>query len=172
MSKKKNEEAVEVTQEEEVVDETLEVVDEVEQLKQTLEEKEDELLRARAEMANMHKRFATERQALQKYRSQDLATKILPSLDNIGRALALPELPESVAKGLKMVEDSLLNALKEAGVEEIAAENQAFDPNLHQAVQTTEKSDGQESDTIVQVLQKGYQLQDRVLRPSMVVVAQ
>jgi molecular chaperone GrpE len=170
---KQDEEVIKQQEEEEIVTEEVpEEVDELTQLKQELTNKEDELLRARAEMANMHKRFATERQALQKYRSQDLASKILPSLDNIERALALPELSEAVAKGLQMIQESLINALKEEGIEEIPAENATFDPNLHQAVQTVEKTDDQASDTIVQVLQKGYKLQDRVLRPSMVIVTQ
>lgn len=174
MSHKKEKEEKSVVDEpnEEIVEETVEEVDELTQLKQEIENKDDELLRARAEMANMHKRFASERQSLQKYRSQDLGTKILPSLDNLERALALPEISESVAKGLEMIQESLLNAFKEEGIEEIPAENQPFDPNLHQAVQTVEKSEEQESDTVVQVLQKGYKLQDRILRPSMVIVAQ
>jgi molecular chaperone GrpE len=156
-------------------EEVVETVDELTQLKQEIESKEDELLRARAEMSNMHKRFASERQTLQKYRSQDLATKILPSLDNLERALqseVADEAGESLKKGILMVQESLLHALQEEGVELIEAENAAFDPNLHHAVQTVDASDEHPADTVVQVLQKGYKLQDRVLRPSMVVVAQ
>ncbi|MBS7576218.1 MULTISPECIES: nucleotide exchange factor GrpE [unclassified Enterococcus] len=156
-------------------EEAVETVDELTQLKQEIESKEDELLRARAEMSNMHKRFAGERQTLQKYRSQDLATKILPSLDNLERALqseVTDEAGESLKKGILMVQESLLHALQEEGVELIEAENADFDPNLHHAVQTVAASDEQPTDTVVQVLQKGYKLHDRVLRPSMVVVAQ
>lgn len=179
MSKKKDKEKAE-KQKTEAVDEaevknSEETVDELTQLKQEIESKEDELLRARAEMSNMHKRFASERQTLQKYRSQDLATKILPSLDNLERALqseVSDEAGESLKKGILMVQESLLHALQEEGVELIEAENAAFDPNLHHAVQTVEASDEYPADTVVQVLQKGYKLQDRVLRPSMVVVAQ
>ena len=61
---------------------------------------------------------------------------------------------------------------KEEGIEEIPAMGETFDPNLHQAVQTVPASEETPADTIVEVLQKGYKLQDRVLRPSMVIVAQ
>ena len=68
--------------------------------------------------------------------------------------------------------ESLRQALKEEGIEEIPAEGAMFDPNLHQAVQTVPASDETPADTIVTVLQKGYKLHDRVLRASMVIVAQ
>jgi len=78
----------------------------------------------------------------------------------------------NLKKGVEMVLDSLRHSLKEEGIEEIPAMGESFDPNLHQAVQTMPASEEHPSDTIVEVLQKGYQLQDRVLRPSMVIVAQ
>lgn len=71
-----------------------------------------------------------------------------------------------------MVHDHLDEALTGNSVTEIEALGQKFDPTLHQAVQTVPAEDGQESDTVVQVLQAGYQLKDRVLRPAMVMVAQ
>jgi molecular chaperone GrpE len=71
-----------------------------------------------------------------------------------------------------MVQTDLLKALKENHVAEIEAEGQAFDPNMHQAVQTVPADDDHPADTVVQVLQKGYILKDRVLRPAMVIVAQ
>ena len=79
---------------------------------------------------------------------------------------------ESLKKGISMVLESITVALKEEGIEEIPAMGETFDPNLHQAVQTVPASEETPADTIVEVLQKGYKLQDRVLRPSMVIVAQ
>lgn len=150
-------------------------VSEVDQLKVQLEESEDQLLRARAEMANITKRNRSERELLQRYRSQDLATKLLPSVDNLERALAAEVAHEDAAslkKGVEMVLESLRNALREEGVEEIPAVGEKFDPNFHQAVQTIPAGEDYEADTVVDVLQKGYKLHDRVLRASMVIVAQ
>lgn len=179
MSKKKNEEMEDnvenpSTENEELLEE-VETLTEVEQLRAELSEMEDKFLRARAEIANMNNRNRTERETLQKYRSQDLGKKLLTSIDNLDRALAIEvndEQGASLKKGIEMVLESLRYALKEEGIEEIAAAGEAFDPNLHQAVQTIPASDDVKADTIVEVLQKGYKLHDRVLRPSMVIVAQ
>ena len=78
----------------------------------------------------------------------------------------------NLKKGVEMVLESLRQALKEEGIEEIPAEGETFDPNLHQAVQTVPATEDVPADTIVTVLQKGYKLHDRVLRASMVIVAQ
>ena len=83
-------------------------------------------------MQNIQRRAKEERQQLQKYRSQDLAKAILPSLDNIERALAVEGLTDDVKKGLEMIQESLINGLKEEGIEEIAADGE-FDHNFHMA---------------------------------------
>ena len=132
------------------------------------EDFENKYLRAHAEMQNIQRRANEERQQLQKYRSQDLAKAILPSLDNLERALAVEGLTDDVKKGLEMTRDSLIRALNEEGVEEVVAEN--FDHNLHMAVQTLPADDEHPADSIAQVLQKGYKLHERLLRPAMVVV--
>lgn len=144
-------------------------------LQDQLSEMEDKFLRAQAEIANMRNRFQKEREASAKYRSQDLGKELLPAIDNLERALAIEvedEQGKSLKKGIEMVMESVLHALKSAGIEEIPAMGEIFDPNLHQAVQTMAIEEGQQPDQIVQVLQKGYTLQDRVLRPTMVIVAQ
>jgi molecular chaperone GrpE len=148
---------------------------EIDILKEKNNELEDQFLRARAEIANITTRNRNERETLQKYRSQDLGKKLLPAIDNLERALTA-EVDEDQAanlkKGVEMVLESLKQALIEEGIEEIPAEGKTFDPNLHQAVQTVPATEEVPADTIVTVLQKGYKLQDRVLRASMVVVAQ
>lgn len=78
---------------------------------------------------------------------------------------------KSLQKGVQMVHESLLRALKDNGLEEIESEGQAFDPNFHQAVVQDDNPDFKSGD-ITQELQKGYKLKDRVLRPSMVKVNQ
>ena len=130
---------------------------------------ENKYLRAHAEMQNIQRRANEERQLLQRYRSQDLAKAILPSLDNLERALAVEGLTDDVKKGLEMVQESLVHALKEEGIEEIPADGE-FDHNYHMAIQTVPADDEHPADTIAQVFQKGYKLHDRILRPAMVVV--
>lgn len=184
MSEEKELEIAEEQNAEETVDnqaveevETEEEVElsEVDELKIKLDEMEDKFLRVSAEMANIVQRNRNERELLQRYRSQDLGKKLLPVIDNLERAMATEVTDEQsigLKKGVEMVLESLRFALKEEGIEEIPAKGEAFDPNVHQAVQTIPVSEGVEPDTVVEVLQKGYKLHDRVLRASMVIVAQ
>lgn len=144
-------------------------------LTQQVNEKEDQYLRAQAEIQNMTKRFAKERESLAKYDGQELAKAILPVLDNLKRALAIEVTDDNgqqLKKGIQMVHDHLEAALKDHGVVEVDALNKPFDPQTSQAVQTVAVEAGQQPDTVVNVLQAGYLLHDRVLRPAMVVVAQ
>jgi molecular chaperone GrpE len=165
----KEEEAVETT-EEEIVEVSAE-----DTLKQELSEMEDKFLRAQAEIVNMRNRHNKEREDAAKYRAQNLAKDLLTSLDNLDRALEIEtndEHGEAMKKGIEMVREGMIHALKEASVEEIDSLGQIFDPNKHQAVQTLPLQEGQQPDEIIQVLQKGYILHDRDLRPAMVIVAQ
>ena len=162
----KEEEVAETT--EEIVEETKQP-SELEEARVRAEEFENKYLRAHAEMQNIQRRANEERQQLQKYRSQDLAKAILPSLDNLERALAVDGLTDDVKKGLEMVQESLVHALKDEGIEEIPADGE-FDHNYHTAIQTLPADDEHPADTIAQVFQKGYKLHDRILRPAMVVV--
>ena len=148
---------------------------EIKDLKQQLADKDDKYLRAEAEIQNMTTRFKKERAQILKYDGQDLAKSVLPVLDNLKRALTIEVTDENgkqLKKGIQMVHDHLTSALTDHGITEIEADGKPFDPTLHQAVQTVPAQGGQKPDTVVQVLQAGYQLKDRVLRPAMVVVAQ
>ncbi|MCH3922616.1 nucleotide exchange factor GrpE [Limosilactobacillus sp.] len=147
----------------------------IKDLKQQLDDKDDKYLRAEAEIQNMTNRFNKERAQILKYDGQDLAKSVLPVLDNLKRALTIEVTDENgkqLKHGIQMVHDHLIAALKDHGITEIEALDKPFDPTLHQAVQTVPVQDDQKPDTVVQVLQAGYQLKDRVLRPAMVVVAQ
>lgn len=168
---KQHEEVVEEVDAAEVVEEATETPEksELDLANERADDFENKYLRAHAEMQNIQRRANEERQTLQRYRSQDLAKKILPSLDNLERALAVEGLTEDVKKGLEMVQESLLHALKEEGIEEVSTEN-GFDPNFHMAIQTMPADDDHPTDTVAQVFQKGYKLHERVLRPAMVVV--
>lgn len=167
---KKEEQVEEVEGTEEAVQEEVpQEKSELELANERAEDFENKYLRAVAEMQNIQRRSSEERQTLQKYRSQDLAKAILPSLDNLERALAVEGLTDDVKKGLEMVQESLIQALKDEGIEEVAADG-VFDPNFHMAIQTMPADDEHPADTIAQVFQKGYKLHERVLRPAMVVV--
>lgn len=147
-------------------------LDDIKKVEAERDELSDKYIRAQAEIVNMRRRNEKEQTSLIKYDGQKLAKAILPALDNLERALAVESASEQLLKGVKMVQTDLLKALKENHVAEIEAEGQAFDPNMHQAVQTVPADDDHPADTVVQVLQKGYILKDRVLRPAMVIVAQ
>ena len=161
----------EETDQQEDVDPKDEKIQELEKLANDNEEK---YLRLYAEFENYKRRIQKENQINATYKAQGVLTDILPSIDNIERALQIEgddESFKSLQKGVQMVHESLLRALKDNGLEEILAEGKEFDPNLHQAVVQDDNPDFK-SGEVTQELQKGYKLKDRVLRPSMVKVNQ
>jgi len=144
-------------------------------LTEQLAAKDDQLLRAQAELVNMQNRFKKEQASIIKYDGQTLAKDVLPVLDNLERALATEatdETAKQLKKGVEMVYGHLQEALKKHSVTEVAADGETFDPTIHQAVQTVPADKDHPAETVVQVLQKGYLFKDRTLRPAMVVVAQ
>ncbi|WP_424349308.1 nucleotide exchange factor GrpE [Latilactobacillus sp. 5-91] len=146
--------------------------DKLAELQKKYDAMEDSFLRSQAEIKNIQMRNQKEQANLLKYDGQSLAKDVLPVLDNLERALAAEATDESLKKGVQMTYDHMKHALEDHGVKEIEAQGQAFDPTIHQAVQTIAVDGDQKADTVVQVFQKGYYLKDRVLRPAMVVVAQ
>ncbi|QUR95412.1 nucleotide exchange factor GrpE [Macrococcoides canis] len=149
-----------------------ESTDPVAELEAKLEQSEEKYLRLYAEFENYKKRTRQELDTERTYRAQSVLRDILPAIDNIERALAQQgESDEfkSLHKGVEMVYESLLHSLKENGLEVIEALDQPFDPNLHQAVMQ-DSDPSKESGIILEELQKGYKLKERVLRPSMVKV--
>lgn len=159
-------------EEPEQMEEEVEEVDELTLAKQQIEEEQDKLIRLRADFENYKRRVQLDKASDYKYRAQSVLMDILPVLDNFERALAVETTSEeaaSLVKGLDMVYRTLLEAVKKEGLEQIEAEGVAFDPNFHQAVMQ-EQDDSKESGIVLQELQKGYKLKDRVLRPSMVKV--
>lgn len=173
-----------IESEEEVANETIEAIetedetdakkDELAELTAANEALEDRVLRLQAEISNMQRSNTRDRQNAAKYRSQSLATNLLEVVDNFERALATDVTSEDalgLKKGIEMVHGQLLTALEREKVTVIDPLNEAFDPNFHQAVSTMPAEEGQASDIVVNVLQKGYILDDRVIRPAMVIVS-
>ena len=170
-----NEDHLQEDSQEEVQTEDVDHKDEkIKELEKLANDNEEKYLRLYAEFENYKRRIQNENQINKTYQAQGVLTDILPSIDNIERALQIEgddESFKSLQKGVQMVHESLLRALKDNGLEEIEAEGQEFDPNLHQAVVQDDNPDFK-SGEITQELQKGYKLKDRVLRPSMVKVNQ
>lgn len=144
----------------------------IDELTKALEEEEGKKLRVLADMENVKRRASLDYQTLQTYRAQNVMVNILPVLDNFERALAVEakeEETKALLTGMEMVYRSLVEALKSDGLEEIEALDQEFDPNFHQAVMTGNEEE-KDSGIVLEELQKGYKLKERVLRPSMVKV--
>lgn len=134
----------------------------------------DRWLRGQAEFANARKRMDKERIDLYSMATADVIKKLLPALDDFERALA--NVPETIQEnswldGMTLVQRKLLNILESFNVSAIEAVGQAFDPNLHEAI-SQEPSDEYKSGSICRELQKGYRIGDRVIRPSLVTVAE
>ncbi len=145
---------------------------EEEALRKEIEELTNRLLRSRADYENLRRRTREELEAQAKYRSQPLVESLLPVIDNFERGLAVKaetEEGKSILQGMNMVYRQLQEVLHKEGVEVIKAVGEKFDPHLHEAVMQVEV-EGFESGQIVEELQKGYKLKDRVIRPSMVKV--
>lgn len=131
----------------------------------------NEYAKAYADTENTRKRLTKEYEQLSKYSMQKFALSVLPVLDDCERALAQKTSDEVYRKGVEMIYNKLKAALEAEGVTEIEAENVPFDGNWHQALMA-EHVEGVEPGMVVQVLQKGYKLKDRILRAAMVKVSE
>ncbi|QDT36510.1 nucleotide exchange factor GrpE [Stratiformator vulcanicus] len=146
--------------------------DQLEAARAERDEAKDKYVRAHAEFDNFRKRIERERADEYKYRSLGVARDVLPALDNLRRALEAAEKTgnvEELVQGVEMVSRQFEDALKLHGIERIAAEGRKFDPNLHEAL-TQVPSPDHEPMTVLQEVEPGYKLHDRVIRPSKVVV--
>lgn len=141
-----------------------------EEAKKAEEAESERYMRLMAEFQNYKRRAAKEKTDTLQYANEKIVAELLPVLDNFERALSTEtDDLEGYAKGMQLIFDQLKKALENAGLEEISAMDEPFDHNVHNAVMTEnleEKDDG----IITKVLQKGYKLRDKVVRPSMVAV--
>ncbi|WP_304976505.1 nucleotide exchange factor GrpE [Dubosiella newyorkensis] len=148
--------------------------EEIASLQDELSKAKTDIARAYADTDNMRKRLQKETDMAKKYRFQSVALELLPILDSMNLALAnAPENDETknFVKGFEMIRTQLENAMSNEGVKEIDALNKPFDHNTMQALMQ-EKVDGVEPGIVVEVLQKGYMLKDRILRPALVKVSE
>ena len=164
--------------EEEIKEESVEevkeeVASETDKLKADYETLNNQYLRLAADFDNFRKRQEQEREALLKYGKQECMKKIIEVVDNFDRAVQSVEKIDNVEKMKEtffVLNKQLIDSLTKLGLEHIECVGQKFDPNLHEAVMQT-PTEEYEEDTIINELQKGYKLGDKVLRPSMVSVA-
>lgn len=134
----------------------------------------DQLLRAMADLQTFRRRAHAEREDARKYGIQDLAETLLPVLDNFERtvkALSNGADVEAIMQGVGMIEKQLRTALEAAQVQRISAVGAVFDPELHEALGTV-VTDEFEPNVVVEEIEPGYRLHDRVIRPARVRVAQ
>jgi molecular chaperone GrpE len=143
---------------------------EIEDLRRALEERDAQYLRLAADFENFRRRSAQETLDRTRYASESAAVAVLPVLDNLQRAIQHAPEGDPMVDGVRMVARQFEDALRSMGVTAIEAEGQPFDPALHEAI-GGEESPEVDRDTVVAVLQPGYRLHDRVLRPALVRVA-
>lgn len=139
------------------------------------EEFRDQLLRVMADMDNLRKRAAREKQEAIRFANEGLIEKLLPILDNFEMAMLAASSAEgasveSLKTGVNMILGQLKSLLSDAGLEEVPTIGQKFDPNVHEAVSQMESAEVEEGH-VLQQLRRGYKLKERLLRPSTVVVA-
>ena len=143
----------------------------LEQLKAAVAQMQEERLRERAELDNQRKRLARDVEQARKFANERLLGDLLPVFDSLDAGLAAAGTePNPLREGLELTFKQLLKVAADNGLQRVDPVGQAFDPDRHQAISQT---DGAEHapDTVVQVFQKGYLLNDRLLRPALVVVS-
>ena len=152
------------------------IQEELTKLQDKIKELEEKNLRLQAELINYRKRKDEEVARTLKYCNEELILEILPMLDNFERAINMDDdnLDDEVSKflaGFKMIYANMLNVLEKFEVNPIDGKNKPFDPTYHNAV-LTDKVEGMEPGIVIEVLQKGYILKDKVIRPAMVRVSE
>ena len=139
-----------------------------------IEELQDKVKRQMAEFDNFRKRTEKEKSSMFEMGASDMIKKLLPIVDNFERSLAFENPSEEVAnflKGYEMIYKQIMTLLENQGVKVIEAEGKEFDPNFHQAVMTV-SDENFKPGMVVEELQKGYMLKDRVIRASLVKVSE
>ena len=144
--------------------------DELSKLKSERDALYDRLARLQAEFDNFRKRQTKENADFRDYALTNAIRELLPILDSLDRALQTQPEGQEFRNGVELIDRQFHDALAKLGVQPIEAKGQAFDPNLHQAIQLVESSDVEENH-VVDELQRGYRIKDRLLRPAMVTVS-
>ena len=148
------------------------LIERISEIQESANANMDNYLRSQAEMENMKKRFQKDKQELLKYGNETLTKQLLPVADNLENALAHSKDEnslEALREGVDLTLKGLIDVLGKAGVEVVKAVGEPFDPNFHEAV-SEQADDGAAPGTVLKELQKGYLLNQRLIRPAMVIV--
>lgn len=146
---------------------------ELETLRAENAELKDRILRSQAELENFRRRSQKESLEAMKYSSMPVIRDLLPGIDNLQRALGAAEQSgdtQNLVEGIKMVVNQFVEALKSHSAIPIQPEGEPFDPNLHEALTQIPSAD-HEPMTVLQVIESGYRIHDRVIRPAKVMVS-
>ena len=139
-----------------------------------VKEQQDAVLRAKADVENMRRRTEQEIDKARKYALNKFAEELLPVIDNLERAIAAAdtenEAVKPIVEGVELTHKTFVDVVAKFGLKEINPEGEAFNPELHQAMSIQESAD-HEPNTVMFVMQKGYELNGRVIRPAMVMVS-
>ena len=151
---------------------TDQLIEKISEVQASADTNMDNYLRSQAEMENMKKRFQKDKQDLIKYGNETLTKQLLPVADNLEKALDHSEDEnslEALREGVDLTLKGLMNVLEKAGVEVVEAVGAPFDPNFHEAV-SEQEDDRAAPGTVLKELQKGYLLNERLIRPAMVII--
>ena len=149
------------------------LLERIKEIREDSDKNYDLYLRSQAELDNMKKRFQKEKEDLVKFCNDSLIRQLLPVVDSLEKAVTHSHDDNSfqaLREGLELTLKDFLSTLKKAGVEEVKAIGEPFDPNFHEAMYEQE-DDSVESGIVLQELQKGYMLNQRLIRPAMVSVS-
>jgi molecular chaperone GrpE len=139
-----------------------------------VKEQQDSVIRAKAEIENMRRRTEQEIDKARKYALNKFSEELLPVIDNLERAIqaadAENEAVKPILEGVELTHKTFVDVVAKFGLKEINPEGEAFNPEFHQAMSIQESED-HEANTVIFVMQKGYELNGRVIRPAMVMVA-
>jgi molecular chaperone GrpE len=151
-----------------------ELLKEVKDTEKKSQENYDLYMRTYAEMENIKRRGIKERQELSKYANESLIKEILPVIDNLQKAISHAQNdknPSGLVEGIELTLDGLMATLEKAGLKKVEAEGRPFDPNFHEAI-SKQIDDKIAPGHVIIELQKGYVLNGRLIRPSMVVISE
>jgi molecular chaperone GrpE len=151
-------------------DPAAQVLADLDRLREERDQFQQLMLRTRADFDNYQKRAQRDLQEERRYALRPLVLDLLPAIDNLERALEAVKEESALSQGVAMVKTQLLEGLKRHGITRIAAVGQPFDPHQHEAVMQQPTAD-KPPNTVLQVLEPGYTYNDRVLRPSKVIVS-
>lgn len=147
------------------------IIRQLKEAEASVEEYKDGWARSQAEFQNYRKRMERDQEMMYAGMKGDMIKKVLPAMDDLERALQNRPAEDAWANGIELIARKLQNILEGEGVKRIEAKGAAFDPNFHEAI-SHEPNDQVESEHVIDVVQNGYMLGERVIRPAQVRVAQ